>query len=77
MTFAVGPKPGYADEEQLSLFFDLGSKEKHERVMLTVDPTDFAALINAMMQVDREKVITAFAASVLANSQSRSMSKAR
>ena len=62
---AVGQKPGHADVLQLSLLFDLGSKDRHEHVMLIIDPADFSALLDGMTRVDREGVIAGFAAAVL------------
>lgn len=62
----VKDKPGYADVEQVTLHFNLGTNTKHEMVLLQIDPSDFDSVVAAMYRADPEKLLAAFAKAVLA-----------
>lgn len=57
----------YTDDDKfdLTLHMDVGSNIKHERVRLVIGTDDYRAVIRAMMMVDRDLTIRAFASAAL------------
>lgn len=59
------PTPPITQSRSVNIYFDLGTKKKHEKAVLMIGSTDFNVLLQEMMKADREATIKAFATAVL------------